>query len=271
MKYRLVVWGLCYAISGRSQPTLGNMSSDSAVAEIRSYTLKPGTRDSFHRLVLDYSLPMLKRWKIVVLGYGPSLQEDSSYYLVRVYSGLEARQRAEDAFYGSDEWRSGPREAIVSRIINYTTVIMPVDTLLRLAENAKIMIEMQTRTQDSAELSELNRQFIENFTRQDATRHDAIIHKDFVCIQSDGSIVGREDYIRGWSTAYTHSGYTDFSYTDESIRIFGNMALVRSKTVYTKQIGDKELNGNSIYTDTYVKENHHWKCVQAQITPVAAR
>jgi ketosteroid isomerase-like protein len=271
MKYRLALWGLGYAISGRSQPIPAHMPSDSAVAEIRSYTLRPGTRDSFHRLVLDYSLPMLRRWKIGVLGYGPSLQEDSSYYLVRVYSSLEARQRSEDAFYGSDEWKKGPREAIVSRIINYTTVIVPLDSLLRLAENAKIMIEMETRMQDSAELSELNRQFIENFTRQDAARHDAIIHKDFVCIQSDGSVVGREEYMRGWPTAYMHSGYTDFSYTDESIRIFGDIALVRSKTVYTKKMGDKEMKGNSVYTDTYVKENHHWKCIQAQITPVVAR
>jgi ketosteroid isomerase-like protein len=271
MRYRIALWLLCCAFCGRSQPVPGYMPSDSAVAEIRSYTLRPGTRDAFHQLVLDYSLPMLKRWKIEVLGYGPSLQEDSSYYLVRIYPSLEARHRSEDAFYGSDEWKKGPREAIVSRIINFTTVILPVDSLLQIAKNAKNMIELKTRTQDSAELSELNRQFIENFTTQDAARHDEIIHKDFVCIQSDGSIVGREEYMRGWPAAYTHSGYTAFTYTDESIRIFGDIALVRSKTVYTKKIGDKELKGNSVYTDTYVKENHHWKCIQAQITPVAQK
>jgi ketosteroid isomerase-like protein len=271
MRYRLVLWCLCYAFQGRSQPIVQGMSSDSAVAEIRSYTLKPGTRDSFHRLVLDYSLPMLQRWKIAVLGYGPSLQEDSSYYLIRVYPSLEARQRSEDAFYGSSEWKKGPREAIISRIINYTTVIVPVDSLLRIAENAKTMIEKETRTRDSAELSALNRQFIENFVRQDAVRHDAIIHKDFVCIQNDGSVVGREDYMKGWSSAYTHSGYTDFSYTDETIRIFGDVALVRSKTVYTKKLGDKVVKGNSVYTDTYKKENGSWLCVQAQITPVAVK
>lgn len=271
MKYRIVLCLLFYASSSQSQPRAGNISPDSAVVEIRSYTLRPGIRDSFHRLVLEYSLPMLKRWKIGVLGYGPSLQEDSSYYLVRMYQSLLARQRSEDAFYGSDEWKRGPRESIVSRIINYTTVIVPLDSLFRLAENAKQMIQMQKSPADSAELSELNRQFIENFTKQDATRHDAIIHKDFVCIQGDGSIVSREDYLRGWSSAYTHSGYTAFSYTDESIRIFGNIATVRAKTVYTKKIGDNEVKGNSIYTDIYVKENSHWKCVQAQITPVVAR
>jgi hypothetical protein len=51
--------------------------------EIRSYTLKPGTRDAFDSIVKKVSLPMLKRWNITVLGYGPSLQEDSSYYLIR--------------------------------------------------------------------------------------------------------------------------------------------------------------------------------------------
>jgi len=271
MKYIIVLWLLCCAFCGRSQPVPAHIPSDPAVAEIRSYTLKPGTRDSFHRLVLDYSLPMLKRWKIGVLGYGPSLQEDSSYYLVRVYPSLEARQRSEDAFYGSDEWKKGPREAIVSRIINYTTVIMPVDSLLRLVENAKIMIEMETRTQDSAELSALNRQFIENFIRQDTVHHNEIIHRDFVCIHGDGNILGREEYMKGWATGYTRGGYTDFSYSDEVIRIFGDFALVRSKTTYTKKLGDNLVKGNTIYTDTYVKENHHWKCIQAQITPVTER
>lgn len=77
--------------------------------------------------------------------------------------------------------------------------------------------------------------------------------------------------MKGWSSAYTHSGYTDFSYTDETIRIFGDVALVRSKTVYTKKLGDKVVKGNSVYTDTYKKENGSWLCVQAQITPVAVK
>jgi ketosteroid isomerase-like protein len=252
----------------------GEGRRDSAVVEIRSYTLRPGTRDSFHRLVLDYSLPMLERWKISVLGYGPSLQEDSSYYLVRAYSSLGTRQKTEDAFYGSDEWKKGPRESIVSRIINYTTVIVPLDTLLVLAEKAKAMIQTDARTSDKAMLSDramlsaLNRQFIDNFIHEDAARHDQLIHRDFVCIQGNGAIVGRAEYIKGWADSYSKNGYTSFAITDEVIRIFGHTALVRSKTVYTKTVAGKEVSGNSIYTDTYLKEDGGWKCVQAQITPV---
>ena len=117
-------------------------------------------------------------------------------------------------------------------------------------------------------LSELNAQFIKNFINQDSASHNKIIHKDFVCIESSGSIVGRKEYMNGWPMGYTDSGYTSFSYTDEYIRVFGNVALIRSKTVFKRNKNGIISNGNSVYTDTYVKENGKWLCVQAQITPV---
>jgi hypothetical protein len=235
------------------------------VVEIRSYTLKPGTRDAFHELVLNRSIPMLDRWKIRYLGYGPSLQEDSSYYLIRTYPSLESRQASEDAFYASAEWKKGPREAIVSRILYYTTVILPADTIRAWAARISQPSEQEP---DSLNLSNLNRQFIENFIRQDTVRHSQIIDPDFVCIESDGTIVPRNTYMQGWADAYTKSGYTSFSITDEKIRIFGSTALIRSKTVFTKNSNGKTIHGNSIYTDTYRKRGGKWKCIQAQITPV---
>jgi hypothetical protein len=253
-----------------SPPTTGTRSN-TPVIEIRTYTLKPGTRDAFHKLLVEQSMPMARRWGFSILGYGPSLQEDSSYYLIRAYNSLEERQKQEDAFYGSDEWKKGPREAIVSKILYYTTVIFPADSIINLSEKINTMTQRDTQVTDSAELSALNRQFIRNFVHQDAASHSEIIHNDFVCIQNNGTIVPRAEYLRDWTTAYEHSGYTSFDITDELIRIFGNTALVRSKTVYTKKVDNTSVHGNSVYTDTYVKENGSWKCVQAQITPVATR
>jgi hypothetical protein len=46
---------------------------------------------------------------------------------MRAYSSVEDRQRSEDAFYGSDEWRKGPREAILAAIESYTTVVIRLD------------------------------------------------------------------------------------------------------------------------------------------------
>ncbi|HJQ14178.1 MAG TPA: NIPSNAP family protein [Anaerolineales bacterium] len=95
--------------------------------EIRSYTLKPGTRDEFHKLFLEQAFPMLQRWKVDVVAYGPSLHDSDSYFLMRRYDSLAQREESENAFYGSEEWRQGPREAILALIENYTEVVLEVD------------------------------------------------------------------------------------------------------------------------------------------------
>jgi hypothetical protein len=95
--------------------------------EIRSYNLKPGARGTFHRLFVREALPMLQRWKVDVVAYGPSPHDSDSYYLVRGYSSPDQRQRSQDAFYGSNEWKQGPREAILGLIENYTTISIWLD------------------------------------------------------------------------------------------------------------------------------------------------
>ena len=99
----------------------------SHLVEIRSYNLKPGTRGEFHRLFLEEALPMLQRWNVDVVAYGPSLHDENSYYLMRRFDSLSHRDESENAFYGSDEWRTGPREAIVSLIENYAEIVIELD------------------------------------------------------------------------------------------------------------------------------------------------
>jgi len=70
---------------------------------------------------------MLKRWNVDVVTYGPSLHDEDSYYLIRRYDSLDQREESENAFYGSDEWRQGPREAILSLIENYTEIVLELD------------------------------------------------------------------------------------------------------------------------------------------------
>jgi ketosteroid isomerase-like protein len=134
--------------------------------------------------------------------------------------------------------------------------------------NPENTIIVENQEKDLAKLKTINAQFISNFLTQNVAAHDKIIHKDFVCIESNGSIVDRATYLKNWVTDFDNSGYTSFTYQDENIRIFGNAALVSAKTVYTKTIDDKEIKGYTVYTDTYIKENDQWQCVQVQITPV---
>lgn len=95
--------------------------------EIRSYNLRPGTRPEFHRLATEHAVPMLLRWEIDVVAYGPSPHDDTSYFLIRSFADLAERERSEDAFYGSAEWRQGPREAVLALIESYTTVVLDLD------------------------------------------------------------------------------------------------------------------------------------------------
>jgi hypothetical protein len=95
--------------------------------EIRSYNLKPGSRDEFHRLVSEVAVPMLQRWNVDVVAYGPSPHDEVSYYVIRAYADVNDRQRSQDAFYGSDEWRKGPRDRILALIDTYATVVLDLD------------------------------------------------------------------------------------------------------------------------------------------------
>lgn len=95
--------------------------------EIRSYNLKPGTRERFHELFVGEALPMLRRWHVDVVAGGPSPHDETSYYLIRAYPSLAGRQQSQDAFYGSDEWRQGPREAVLELIESYTSIVLELD------------------------------------------------------------------------------------------------------------------------------------------------
>jgi len=95
--------------------------------EFRSLSLRPKARERFHHLFAEQSLPLLKRWNIDVVAYGPSLHDETTYYVIRRFDSLVHRQQSEDAFYGSTDWRQGPREAMVDLIENYTDIVLELD------------------------------------------------------------------------------------------------------------------------------------------------
>jgi hypothetical protein len=97
--------------------------------EIFIINLKRGASAGFHQLYLTESLPLQKKWKIDVVAHGPSLHEENSYYVIRSFKSLEDRQKTEDAFYNSADWREGPRTAILALIENYATIVISNETL----------------------------------------------------------------------------------------------------------------------------------------------
>ncbi len=96
------------------------------IIEIRSYRIKESKREEFHRLVSNFSYPLMKRWGIDVVAFGPSLHDSSSYVLIRSYENEAERILSQERFYGSDDWRSGPRESIIALIESDSNVVLEI-------------------------------------------------------------------------------------------------------------------------------------------------
>jgi hypothetical protein len=101
------------------------VNTSTGIIDILCLRLKPGTRIIFNKLYEQLSVPMLKRWKVDLIAYGPSLHEEDTYVVVRRYSNMAERKQSQDAYYESDEWKKGPRETILAFIDGYTSVVIP--------------------------------------------------------------------------------------------------------------------------------------------------
>lgn len=124
----------------------------------------------------------------------------------------------------------------------------------------------QTSPDDLSKLKALNAKFIHNFVTNDTVSHSKIIHSGFVCITDNGRTLNRSEYMNKWLHGF--DGFLYWDYRNEDIAIFGSMALVHSQNKFVVLRDGKEISGMSMYTDTYVKENGEWKCVQAQLVKV---
>ena len=102
------------------------------IIEIRTYLIKKNKRDKFHKLVIENSVPMLKRWNVTVLSYGKSLHDENSYFLIRKYKSLNEREQSQNEFYSSEEWINKYEKSIMELIENYTTFVFDADNFKKI-------------------------------------------------------------------------------------------------------------------------------------------
>lgn len=95
--------------------------------EIRSYVLKPGTRERLHEVLDSEVSTLLRNAGIRVVRYGPSLHDVDSYVLIRAFDSLSQLQELEDRFYGSDIWKNDYRETILGMIESWQDIVIEVD------------------------------------------------------------------------------------------------------------------------------------------------
>jgi ketosteroid isomerase-like protein len=242
-------------------------AATNSIVEIRSYNLKPGTRDRFHALFVSTSLPMLRRWKVNVVAFGPSAHDNDSWFLMRGFPSLDARQKSEDAFYSSEEWIKGPREAVLADIVSYTTVIITIDraTLsgLRQAGSASGRTEdamAASSASDLALLLKLNQDYIDSVQHSNVKRFGEILADDFLCSLPDGSLIDRTQFLQQTAKPVTIS---NLAAHDVNVRVMDDMAIIHARTTYKTADGKA---GAGRYTDVWAKRDGKWLAVSAHVT-----
>jgi hypothetical protein len=108
---------------------LASPAASQEIFEILTLEIKPGRRDEFHKVYVTQSVPLLKKWNFDLVAYGPSLHDANSYYVIRRFKSLEDREKSEDAFYSSNDWKSGPRNAIMGLVDHFAYAVASAETL----------------------------------------------------------------------------------------------------------------------------------------------
>jgi hypothetical protein len=117
---------------------MANPAASQEVFEILTLDIKPGRRDEFHNVYVAQSVPLLKKWNFNLVAYGASLHDANSYYVIRRFKNLEDREKSEDAFYSSNDWKSGPRDTIMGLVDHFAYAVVSVETWKKISTAGNI-------------------------------------------------------------------------------------------------------------------------------------
>jgi ketosteroid isomerase-like protein len=244
-----------------AQSAAMQLAAPSSILEVRVYTLKRGVRADFHERFVRESLPLLQRARVDVVAYGPSLHDEDSYFLMRAFPGVAARERAETEFYASREWIEGPRDAVLSAIDTYTTAVVAVD-----AATLKGLRAMSTApahasaADDVAALTRLNQDYVDAVRSSNVSRFAEILAEDFLCTLADGTLVNRAEFLERAGQPTTA---LDLEAHDVQVRLLGDTAIVHAATSFKHPNGQP---GRGRYTDVWARRNGRWVAVAAQFS-----
>ena len=115
---------------------------------------------------------------------------------------------------------------------------------------------------DKATLERLNQEYVDAFINADVEWYREHLAEDFVCIESDGTILNKQEFL---SNTLKGTDVTDYKLEHVDVRIYGNAALVQATGLWMREDGSM---GMSRYIDVYVKQREQWKTVSAQISRV---
>ena len=110
------------------------------------------------------------------------------------------------------------------------------------------------------QLRRLNEQYVEASLAGDVDWYRSHLADEFVCIESDGSVLDKAAFLRMTAQG---SDLAEYRLDEVDVRFYGDVALVRATGSWKTKNG---APGLSRYVDVYIRAGDDWKAVSAQIT-----
>jgi Domain of unknown function (DUF4440) len=110
------------------------------------------------------------------------------------------------------------------------------------------------------EILHLNQAYVQASLTGDVAWYKEHLAKEFMCIESDGSLLDKAAFLELTSRG---SDLSEYHLDEVEVRFYGEVALVRCTGSWLAKNGKP---GISRYVDVYVRSGEQWQAVSAQIT-----
>jgi ketosteroid isomerase-like protein len=138
-----------------------------------------------------------------------------------------------------------------------------------------LAIGCQTRADEApqkeaiAEIQQFEQRFSSALARNDLGELQNYLSADWKIVSGDGGVINRARFFK--VIAGGDLKHSQMSFSDPSIRMYGDMALVTSHAQSAGSYKGVDFKTDEIGTDVIVKKGGQWVCVFTQLTTIAAK
>ena len=94
------------------------------IVEMRTYRLKPGTRERFLEVFRTRSMPEHARLGMPILGPFLSVEDPDVFFFMRRFADMASRDALKARFYEGELWKSELESVLMPMIERYDVVVV---------------------------------------------------------------------------------------------------------------------------------------------------
>jgi ketosteroid isomerase-like protein len=120
-----------------------------------------------------------------------------------------------------------------------------------------------------AEIQQFEMRFSSALARNDVGELQNYLSDDWRVVSGDGGVIDRARFLK--VIASGDLKHSQMSFSDPSIRVYGDTALVTSHAQSGGSYKGVDFKTDEIGTDVIVKKGGHWVCVFTQLTTITGK